>query len=136
MATSNLTELISWQEQPLAYIIRAEFMSEKTTFFTPPEWEQQVGIIVYSAGEKIPRHAHRSMPHQHSKASEILLVRRGRCIVDVYNHKQHLVATRELRPGDAIFLIDGGHGFRLLEDTVFLEIKTGPYLGPGEKNHF
>ncbi len=136
MEASNLIELISWQEQPLAYIIRAEFVPEKTTFFTPPEWEQQLGMIIRSAGEKIARHAHRSEAHQRTKAPEILIVRRGRCQVDIYNHEQQLVATRELRQGDVILLIDGGHGFRFLEDTVFLEVKPGPYAGPEEKNYF
>lgn len=137
MSTPDLIELISWQEKPLAYIIRAGFVSEKTTFITPPEWEQQLGMIVRPAGEIIARHVHHSRPpYQHTKTSEILLVRRGRCQADIYNPEQQLVATRELRSGDVIFLIDGGHGFRLLEDTVFLEIKPGPYSGPGEKNYF
>jgi mannose-6-phosphate isomerase-like protein (cupin superfamily) len=136
MVAPDLIELISWQEQPLAYIIRAEFVPEKTTFFTPPEWEQQVGMIIHPAGEKIARHAHRSWPYQHMKTSEILIVRRGRCQADIYNLEKQLVATRELRSGDVIFLIDGGHGFRLLEDTIFLEIKPGPYAGPEEKNYF
>jgi len=30
-------------------------------------------------------------------------------------------------------LVGGGHGFRMQEDTVLLEIKQGPYLGLGEK---
>ena len=30
----------------------------------------------------------------------------------------------------------GGHGFCMLEDTVLLEIKQGPYTGLEEKEHF
>jgi len=136
MEAPDLIELISWHDQPLAYIIRSEFLPEKTTFLTPPEWEQQVGMIVRPAGEEIARHAHRPWPRQHAGAPEVLIVRRGRCQVEIYNHERQLVATRELRQGDLILLIDGGHGFRLLEDTVFLEIKPGPYAGPEEKNYF
>jgi hypothetical protein len=46
------------------------------------------------------------------------------------------VATRELREGDILLLVDGGHGFRMLEDTVFVEIKQGPYTGLDEKERF
>lgn len=133
METPDLIELISWGDQPLAYLIRAEFLPEKTTFVTPPEWEQQVGLIVRAAGGEIARHAHRPWPRQHARAPEILLVRQGRCQVEIYNQERQLVTVRELRQGDLILLLDGGHGFRLLEDTVFLEIKPGPYAGPKEK---
>jgi hypothetical protein len=30
----------------------------------------------------------------------------------------------------------GGHGFRMLEDTVLLEVKQGPYGGQAEKSRF
>jgi hypothetical protein len=33
-------------------------------------------------------------------------------------------------------MIGGGHGFRMLEDTVLLEIKQGPYSGIQEKVRF
>jgi hypothetical protein len=32
--------------------------------------------------------------------------------------------------------VNGGHGFRVLEDTVLLEIKQGPYPGGAEKERF
>jgi len=35
-----------------------------------------------------------------------------------------------------VLLVSGGHGFRQLEDTVFLEIKQGPYPGAVEKEAF
>jgi len=68
--------------------------------------------------------------------SEVLVVKSGRCLVDVYNDDKVLVDTQELRTGDVLLMVGGGHGFRMLEDTVFLEIKQGPYLGMEEKERF
>ena len=68
--------------------------------------------------------------------SEVLIVRRGRCEMDIYNNERELVATRQLRQGDIMLMVDGGHGFRMLEDTVFLEVKQGPYTGVDEKERF
>ena len=68
--------------------------------------------------------------------SEVLLLRRGRCEIDIYNDERELVATRELREGDITLMVGGGHGFRMQEDTVFLEIKQGPYTGMDEKERF
>jgi hypothetical protein len=47
-----------------------------------------------------------------------------------------LVASRELRSGDITLMVGGGHGFRMQEDTVFLEVKQGPYTGIDEKECF
>jgi hypothetical protein len=33
-------------------------------------------------------------------------------------------------------MVDGGHGFRMLEDTVFLEVKQGHYTGIDQKELF
>jgi hypothetical protein len=35
-----------------------------------------------------------------------------------------------------VIFVDGGHGFRILEDTVLLEVKQGPYTGLEEKEFF
>jgi uncharacterized protein with PhoU and TrkA domain len=129
-------ERITCNEKPLAYIIRAEMSPAKTTFVTPPEFKQQVGFIVYSAGGEIQRHDHRLLDRHLVGTSEVLVVQRGRCEIDIYNDDRRLVATRELRRGDIMLMVGGGHGFRMLEDTVFLEIKQGPYTGEDEKDRF
>jgi len=81
-------------------------------------------------------HLHRSLERSIKGTSEVLLIKKGRCEVDIYNNVKETVATRELREGDILLLVDGGHGFRMLEDTVFVEIKQGPYTGLDEKERF
>ena len=132
----NHVEEISWKGKALAYIIRGDIQPEKTTFLTPPEFKQQVGFIVYPAGGEVRRHVHRPLERHLVGTSEVLLVRQGRCEVDIYNDARELVATRELREGDILLMISGGHGFRMLEHTVFLEVKQGPYTGVDEKEVF
>jgi hypothetical protein len=129
-------ERIIWKDQPLAYIIRAEMEPRETTFLTPCEFKQQVGFIVYPARGEIQRHVHRPLERHLVGTSEVLIVRRGCCEIDIYNNQRELVATRELRPGDIMLMVDGGHGFRMLQDTVFLEVKQGPYTGIDEKERF
>jgi hypothetical protein len=76
---------------------------------------------------------HRAVKRQLIGTAEVLLVQAGRCEVDIYDKGCRLVATPELAAGDLIVLLAGGHGFRMLEDTVLLEIKQGPYGGTDEK---
>lgn len=132
----EIIENITWQGMPLAYIIRRELNPTQTTFLTPPEFKQQVGFVVYPAGGKIQRHVHRALERHLVGTSEVLIVRSGRCEIDIYNNERKLIATRELGQGDIMLMVDGGHGFRIMEDTVFLEVKQGPYTGLDEKEKF
>lgn len=133
---SGLVERILWQDACLAYIIHTEFLPAQTTFLTPPDYKQQVGFVVYPAGGEIQRHVHKALERHLVGTSEVLFVKQGRCLVDIYNDDRHLVATRELRDGDLMLMVGGGHGFRMLEDTVFVEVKQGPYTGVDEKERF
>jgi hypothetical protein len=119
--------------QPLAYIIRAQLAPEATTFLTPNDFKQQVGFIVYPAGGEIARHVHRPLERHLVGTSEVIVVRSGSCELDIYDDDRALVSTHTLSTGDVMVMVGGGHGFRMLEDTVLLEVKQGPYTGQAEK---
>jgi hypothetical protein len=131
-----MIEKICWNNEPLAYIINANEPFDSTTFITPPEFKQQVGFIVYPAGGKIIPHVHLSLERHIVGTSEVLVLTKGRCKVDFYNEKKKFVTAREMGIGDVLILVGGGHGFHMLEDTIFLEIKQGPYAGQDEKERF
>lgn len=126
-------EYIRWNGELLAAIVKAQASFDETSFMTLPEYNFQVGFVVHSAYSEIAPHAHVSTEQRVNCIFEVLLVRKGRCEVDIYNRERERVATRELREGDLLFINEGGHGFRMLEDTVFLEIKQGPYTGADQK---
>lgn len=126
-------EHITVAGRPLAYIIRAELSPAATTFLTPNDFRQQVGFVVYPKGGEVAKHIHLPIERHLTGTSEVIVVRSGRCELDVYDDDRSLVATRTLNPGDVMLMVGGGHGFRMLEDTVLLEVKQGPYTGESEK---
>jgi len=132
----ELIEHVLSNDITLAIIIRASLQPDRTTFITPPEFNQQVGFVVYPRDSEIRRHIHRPLRRQLVGTSEALVVRSGRCAIDIYNDERQLGATRHVGPGDIIIMVRGGHGFRMLEDTVLLEVKQGPYTGLDEKELF
>lgn len=134
--TDNLVEQIEHENQLIAYIVRVEKMPDKTEFITPDNVKQQVGFIIYPKGGEIARHVHVPIERHLVGTSEVLLVRKGLAEVDFYTDDKEFIGTRLLREGDLLLLVNGGHGFRCLEDTVFLEIKQGPYTGLVEKERF
>jgi hypothetical protein len=120
----------------LAYIIRAAATRASTSFFTSDDASFQAGFVVYAAGGSVVPHVHLPVVRTVVGTSELLQVRAGRCIVDIYGENRALVASRELRTGDLVLSMGGGHGFRMLEDTVLFEVKQGPYNGQVEKERF
>jgi hypothetical protein len=129
-------ETISDQGQILCVIIDTTQLPDHTTFLTPAEFKQQVGFVVYPKSGEVARHLHRKLERHLVGTSEVLIVKKGHCLIDIYSDDRKLVATRELFPGNVMLMVGGGHGFRMLEDTVLLEIKQGPYTGLDEKEVF
>ena len=131
-----MIETIASDGVVLAYIARGDSLPPQTTFLTPDDCNVQVGYGVYPAGSEIARHIHLPLERHVVGTAEVLVIERGHCEVDVYAQDRRRVATRELRAGDILIAVSGGHGFRVVEDTVLLEIKQGPYPGGAEKERF
>ena len=129
-------EIISDGSTPLAYIVDAAWAPTATEFLTPGDFTQQMGMIVYGAGEHIIPHVHIPVRREIEGTCECIVVRSGMCEVDIYNSAREFVATRTLTQGTIILLLGGGHGFRMIEDTVLFEVKQGPYVGNRDKERF
>jgi hypothetical protein len=129
-------ETIAHNGVTLAYVLRCASLPDRTTYWTPDDATLQVGHVVYPADSDIPRHAHLPVERSIVGTGEVLLVQRGRCDVDIYDDDRQLVTKRELHVGDILIAVSGGHGFHVLEDTVLLEVKQGPYAGGNDKERF
>ena len=112
----------------IAMIARRDYEKPGVNFLSDPRFPLQLGISMYSKGHSIKPHEHRSRKIEITKVQEIIHVDRGRANVHLYDHTGKRLQTIEVVTGDTVFLIDGGHGFEILEDTKFIEVKQGPYL--------
>lgn len=120
----------------VALIVRANFQPEKTQFLTTDQDVLQLGYIVYGAGQSISPHIHMLAERHILGTPEVLYVRKGRMRTIFYSNEKVRKGDVILDQGDVIVLFDGGHGFDMLEDTVLMEIKQGPYLGELDKERF
>lgn len=113
----------------LAIIVRAGTVPTKTTFYSPEDAPLQMGNVVHRAGATIRPHIHQESSRVVEVTQEVLFVERGRVRVTLYSPDGRAAHQSELHAGDKILLAHGGHGFEILEDTVFFEVKQGPYAG-------
>ena len=132
----EFVERIEANGRLLCLIVRAPDNLPETTFVTSDDFNLQVGFVVYAAGTEVPRHFHKKVVREVTGTSEVIGVRQGACSVQIYDDAKRVVAERDLAEGDIVILVDGGHGFKMQEDTVLTEVKQGPYFGDDEKVKF
>jgi hypothetical protein len=133
---SKLIEEIRHAEQLLAIIIYAEFREAGVHFFTPNELSQQLAYMHHPAGKIIDPHVHNPVPREVHYTQEVLLIKSGRLKVDFYSDDREFLESRVLGALDVILLVQGGHGFEMLEAVEMIEVKQGPYVGELDKTRF
>jgi hypothetical protein len=129
MSDTPPIEQIRHSDRLLAIILREEYEPDSIEFLTTNDQSLQLGVMRRPRGHVIEPHVHKPVPRQVRDGYEALFIARGRVEVTFFSDRRELVTTRELRQGDCILLMTGGHGFRMLEDCKMIEVKQGPYVG-------
>jgi hypothetical protein len=117
-------------------ILRDDFFSESISFFTPPTLSQQLGFLPHKKGALIQPHRHIINKREILYTQEVLIIKKGKVKVLFYNHEHINIGTEIIQDGDVIALCAGGHGFEMLEYTIMVEVKQGPYTGINDKERF
>jgi mannose-6-phosphate isomerase-like protein (cupin superfamily) len=136
--TTTLSPLqtIAHNGEMLAIIVSHRFTEPGIHFFTPGELSQQLAYMQYEPGKVIPAHVHNEVHRDVFYTQETLFIRKGKLRVDFYDAQQNYLESRVLEAGDVILLINGGHGFEVLEPLEMIEVKQGPYVGDQDKIRF
>lgn len=128
---SNLPpiERIEHNQTVFAEVIRADARVETTVFFSKPESSLQFGLLAHEAGFSEAAHYHHPFTRSINDLQQMFVMQRGRVVIDLYTDNGEKFREIELGPGDAIVLMHGVHGLRVLEDFQAISVKQGPFLG-------
>lgn len=122
--------------EPIALIVRGGYDEPGLHFFTPPNFSQQLAFMRHEAGKKIAPHIHNLVSRQVLHTQEVIFIRRGRVKINLYSSDRKFITDKILESGDLILLAGGGHSFEMLEETLMIEVKQGPYAGENDKTRF
>ncbi len=121
----------------LGTIIKSNYnCKEGIEFFTSDEATQQIGAMFRKKDYLIKPHAHQLVPRTINYTTEVLIIKSGKVRIDFYAEKDKYLFSRIVEGGDVALLVEGGHGFKFLEDSLVLEVKQGPYVGVQDKIRF
>lgn len=129
-------EEVKKKNKLLAMIIRNDYECEGVDFITPNAYSQQVAYMHHPAGKTIDAHVHNMVHRNVVMTQEVLFIKKGVLRVDFYDEYEDYLESRDLRAGDVILLVSGGHGFQALEEVEMVEVKQGPYAGEEDKKRF
>jgi hypothetical protein len=113
----------------LAIVVRDRDWRPGLSFCTPDDLFVQVGLWRYPAGKDLANHRHK--PHRRAveRTQEMVYVKRGRMKARLFAADGRPVREVVLEAGDLAVLVQGGHGYQILDDdTQVLEVKNGPFL--------
>lgn len=126
------TEVISDSDGAvLAIVVRDTRDPMGVHFVTPNDLQQQVAVMNRPAGDQIAAHSHLPVARSVQGTQEVLIIQEGLLEAEIFSHSRKLVAKIQLKAGDLIILVSGGHGFKVVEECKFIEVKQGPY-SPGK----
>ena len=119
----------------LAILISSDFRSDNIKFLTSDDQFQQVAYMSHKQGHIIVPHYHNIIERKVSLTCETLIIKKGILKVSLFDNKNPLCSF-DIKSGDILTLLSGGHGFEVIEDVEMVEIKQGPFLGDIDKTRF
>jgi len=129
---------ITYKGEVLARIGNIKESINGVQFFSAPQDILQYGICTHKAHTVLQAHLHkiRARVSWH-KTYEVFYIIKGVIACDFYNESKKVVQSEIVHEGDWVALHEGGHGFRVLEDAQFIEVKNGQYINDGmDKERF
>ena len=112
-----------------------DYKNEKH-FLTEDSNEFQIAQFNLDEATEIKRHIHRDQERKINKTSEVIIVNEGSLELEIYDEELKLVTKEIVNQGQVIALFNGGHGFKTLSKSKFLEVKQGPYVEDQDKERF
>jgi len=125
-----MIEEIKHEDLLLGVILRGSTQIDHgAKFYTPNNLNFQLAQMKHKAGYQIVPHLHKNFQRVITGTTEALIVKSGKIKVNFYDLNKQYLKNAEIAGGDIIMLFQGGHGFEIIDDAEFYEIKQGPFAG-------
>ena len=99
------------------------FISDENDFI-------QVGIWNYEAEKLLPAHYHCEFPREATRTCESVIVIKGKIECNIYTKSGNFIESFVLNKNEVAIQLYGVHEYIILEKSIVVENKNGPYFGP------
>lgn len=106
-----------------------EITKDRTDFCPDTEGLQVAGFRLRD-GQTFKPHAHKTRPREITHTQETWIVISGSVLAMYYDVDDRFLDAHVLNAGDCSITLDGGHNYKsLADDSLIIEVKTGPFVG-------
>ena len=118
------------QDKLISSIISLEDIDDYRTDICPDTEFLQVSARSLKKDIHVKAHQHKPFVRETTITQEAWVVHRGKIKALVYDIDKTLLEEITINEGGCIVLFRGGHSLTsIVDDTIFYEIKSGPYRG-------
>jgi len=119
---------------PYAIHVKAKDLNkDETKWLVEKDFGIQVAGFSYNKDKIFEPHKHLFRPRTFEYTQEAIIVIKGALLANIYDEHDQLITIFHLEAGDIGIFLYGGHGFKVVEDeTIFYEIKNGPFTSKEE----
>ena len=114
----------------ICIIANLEDAKDGLDFLSHDEDFIQVGTWNYKKGQVLPLHYHNEFERTALRTSECVFVFKGKIECNLHSEDGEFIETIIVNAGEFIINLSQAHESKILEDTIVLEVKNGPYFGP------
>ena len=125
-----MERIVDKEGKLLCVVHRKDEWKEGLDFLSSDSDSVQVGTWSYGQNKKLQMHSHNYVKRSVDITQECVFMVNGSMLADIKDRSLNSVKKVVLRTGDLAIMLDGAHGYEILEDgTKVLETKNGPFLG-------
>ena len=127
---------VSKNDEVYAILITNDSIKDGSEWFGNQIESLQASRMSYPKGKSFKVHYHILNPRTIKRTQESFIVISGKISVAVYGNSGELLDTLVASAGEAIIVYRGGHGVKILEDSVCYEIKAGQFSYVSEDKEY
>lgn len=113
----------------IASYINANEINSYRNDLSPDSEYLQVSARDLSSGTFVKSHRHKIIKRQSDITQESWIIITGKIVADIYDIDNSFMESITIDDGGCITLYRGGHSLLASKNSIFYEIKLGPYYG-------
>ena len=129
-------EIFDKENKLLAIVVKKNTSKKDKDFHTDHSSEFQLASFNLKKDEIIERHYHEKQERRIFSTNEVIVLQSGKMMLTIYDLNLEKIEDIFIESGDMVALFDGGHEIKILEDSIFIEVKQGPYFEQKDKKRF
>jgi len=124
------TKKITHKGKLYAVYFDVKQINEGLTFVSEENEFIQVGIWNYKPKKILPAHFHREYKREATRTCESVYVVEGKIRCNLYTKSGNFIDSFILKKNEMAIQLYGVHEYEIIEKSIVIENKNGPYFGP------